>query len=73
MSKQILTFYNYINSNSNNKIDIFTQTFNNKINLLPHKIVSSKFLIKHLQINSQFEMTIFKNVFLDYFKYKLLC
>jgi len=72
MSKDILTFYNYIVSNSNHKIDIFKQTFNNKIDSLPHKIVSSKFLIKYLEINSEFELRIFKNVFLDYFKYKLL-
>lgn len=72
MSKEILTFHKYIISNSSNTIHLFKNTFNSKIDSLPDKIVSSKFLIKYLQIKSQFEFQIFQNTFLDYFKYKLL-
>jgi hypothetical protein len=72
MSKDILTFHKYIISNSSNTIHLFKNTFNSKIDSLPDKIVSSKFLIKYLQIKSQFEFQIFQNTFLDYFKYKLL-
>jgi hypothetical protein len=72
MSKEILTFYDYIILNSNDKIDLFKNTFYDKIDRLPHKVVSSKFLIKYLEINSQFKFQIFQNTFLDYFKHKLL-
>jgi len=72
MSKDILTFHQYIISNSSNTIHLFKNTFNSKIDSLPDKIVSSKFLIQYLDIQSQFEFQIFQNTFLDYFKYKLL-
>ncbi len=72
MSKDTLSFYNYINNNSNEAIDLFKNIFNSQIDSLPDAIVSSKFLIEYLDIQSKFELEIFKNAFLDYFKYKLL-
>lgn len=71
MSIEIYTFYNYINSNVSNNITNFKNLFSDKINKLPDKIVSSKYLIKHLDIQTNVEFIIFKNTFLDYFKSKL--
>lgn len=71
MSIEIYTFYNYINSNVSNNITNFKNLFSDKINKLPDKIVSSKYLIKHLDIQTNVEFIIFQNTFLDYFKSKL--
>lgn len=71
MSIETYTFYNYINSNVSNNITSFKNVFSNKINKLPDKIISSKSLIKHLDIKTNLEFKIFKNTFLDYFKSKL--
>ena len=71
MSIEIYTFYNYINSNVSNNITNFKNLFCDKINKLPDKIVSSKYLIKHLDIQTNVEFIIFQNTFLDYFKSKL--
>lgn len=71
MSIETYTFYNYINSNVSNNITSFKNVFSNKINKLPDKIISSKSLIKHLDIKTNVEFKIFKNTFLDYFKSKL--
>lgn len=71
MSKDILSFYKYITSHSNDNINIFKNIFYSKIESLPDKIVSSKYLIEYLEIQSKLEFDIFKNTFLDYFKYKL--
>ena len=72
MSKEILSFYKYIINHSNDTINLFKNIFNQKIDSLPDTIVSSKFLIEYLDIQSKLELEIFKNAFLDYFKYKLL-
>lgn len=72
MSKEILSFYKYIINHSNDTINLFKNIFNQKIDSLPDTIVSSKYLIEYLNIQSKLELEIFKNAFLDYFKYKLL-
>jgi hypothetical protein len=72
MSKDTLSFYNYINNHSNDAINLFKNIFNSQIESLPDTVVSSKFLIEYLDIQSRLELDIFKNAFLDYFKYKLL-
>lgn len=72
MSKEILSFYKYIINHSNDTINLFKNIFNQKIDSLPDTIVSSKYLIEYLDIQSKLELEIFKNAFLDYFKYKLL-
>lgn len=72
MSKDTLSFYNYIINNSNDTINLFKTIFNSQIDSLPDAIVSSKFLIEYLDIQSKLELEVFKNAFLDYFKYKLL-
>jgi hypothetical protein len=66
------TFYDYITDNTSSNIDLFKVIYSDKIYTLPDKVVSSKNLIKHLQINNNYEFKIFQNVFLDYFRNKLI-
>ena len=71
MTVELGTFYNYITNNTSDNITIFKTTFSDKINELPDKVVSSKYLIKHLGISmSCVEFKIFQNVYLDYFRVK---
>ena len=68
MTQYSNTFYSYIMNNSSNNILRFRYIFADKIQFLPDKIVSSKALLKHLDIspNSE-EFIIFKNTFMEYF------
>jgi hypothetical protein len=78
MTVELGTFYNYIKNNTSDNITRFKTTFSDKINELPDKVVSSKYLIKHLGISvrqgtlsmSCVEFKIFQNVYLDYFRVK---
>ena len=72
MTQDILTFYNYIKDNTSDNLLSFKSMFSDEIECLPDKIVSSKILIKHLQIESSIELCVFQNAFMEYFKYKLL-
>lgn len=69
-----MSFYQYIINNKSDKIHWFSQTFN--IELLPHsKICSSKTLRDILQDdlqNNYIKDRIFRECFMEYFKYKLL-
>ena len=68
MSKDIFTFYKYITTTNSYQSNTFKDIFNSKIELLPDKIVSSKYLIKYFDIKTELEFYIFQNVFLDYFR-----
>lgn len=80
MTVELDTFYNYIKNNTSDNITRFKITFSDKIDELPDKVVSSKYLIKHLgTLNfsgqgtlpmSCVEFKIFQNVYLDYFRVK---
>jgi hypothetical protein len=67
MSKDVFTFYNYLVTNKSNEIEKFLLEFSDKIHLLPDKVVSSRQLIKLLEITSRYEFKIFQNVFNDYY------
>lgn len=71
MTKENDSFYNYVMSNKNEEVDIFKKTFNDRMYQLPDKVVSSKYILKNLQINNKTELKIFQNAFLKYFRYKL--
>jgi|Laugrespbdmm15sn_2_1035079.scaffolds.fasta_scaffold00044_12 hypothetical protein len=70
MTVELDTFYKYITNNTSDNITRFITKFNYKIDELPDKVVSSKYLIKHLGILSCVEFKIFQNVYLDYFRFK---
>ena len=68
MTVELDTFYNYITNNTSDNITRFKTIFSDKIQELPDKRVSSKYLIKHLGRMSRIEFRIFQNVYLDYFR-----
>jgi len=72
MTLETFTFYNYLQTYSSNDITLLKDLLKDKINLLPDKITSSKKIISCLNINSQNEYDLFKKVYLDYFKIKIL-
>jgi hypothetical protein len=68
-----ISFYYYLKYNEDCKdIQLFYKTFENKLSSLPKNTVSSKKIIKILQIQSNIEFEIFTNVFNQYYKFKLL-
>lgn len=71
MTKEYDSFYNYIISNKNDKVDKFKEIFKDRFDQLPDKVVSSKSILKNFKINNKMEFKVFQNTFLEYFKYKL--
>lgn len=73
MSITAFTFYNYIMSSNNNDNDIerFKKVFQNRLEKIPDKIVSSRVLMILLDIESREEYEIFRNVYMEYFKKKV--
>lgn len=65
------TFYNYLTNNKTERTELFKKVFGDKIYNLPENIVSSKIILKTLNVKNDYEFKVFQNVFLDYFKDKL--
>jgi hypothetical protein len=72
MTLEIFTFYKYLQTYSSNDITLLKELLKDKIDLLPDRITSSKKIMMCLNINSRNEYCIFKKVYLDYFKLKLI-
>lgn len=69
MSRDKLTFYSYITNYNTTNITKFLDLFENKIEIIPDKMVSSKYLIQLLNINTNtVYFDTFQNVFMEYFK-----
>lgn len=71
MSKDICTFCNYIMNNSSDNITQFKITFRDRLDNIPNKMVSSKYLMNVLKPLSIPDSKIFKETYLDYFRTKL--
>ena len=71
MSILPLTFYNYIFRISSSDItDRFKHHFGDRLEQLPDKVVSSKYIINNLSISDQKDLCLFKDAFMEYFRYK---
>lgn len=69
MSRDKLTFYRYITNYRTTNISKFLDLFEDSIENIPDKMVSSKYLIQHLNINiNTVYFSTFQNVFMEYFK-----
>lgn len=68
MSRKELTFYRYVTNYNTDNINKFLELFGNTVEKLPDKMISSKYIIKMLNINpNTIYFKAFKNVFMDYF------
>jgi|694.fasta_scaffold38793_4 hypothetical protein len=68
-----ISFYYYLKYNEDSyDIQLFYKTFENKLSFLPKNIISSKKIIKILEIQSNIQFEIFTNVFNQYYIFKLL-
>lgn len=72
MSILPFTFYNYIMTSNNRDVENFKEVFKNRLEKIPDKIVSSRMLMILLNIESREEYDIFRNVYMEYFKKKVL-
>jgi hypothetical protein len=73
MSQDILSFYNYIIHNKTNSTERFKKFLGNTIDKLPDRICSSKTIFNILKndLDSYFKRNVFKDTFMEYFKFKL--
>lgn len=68
MSKDIFTFYNYLNRAQTAQTTEFLTLFGNRVSNLPETVMSSRQIMKLLDIRTRHEFTVFKGVFTDYYK-----
>ena len=69
MSRANLTFYSYIKNYNSDNIKKFLELFKDKIEVIPDKMTSSKYLIKFLNIHdNRVNFKIFQDAYMEYFK-----
>lgn len=66
-----MSFVSYISIHNTDITNNFKNLFNNEINHLPNKCLSSKRIRNILNIDSNEKDVVFKQTFLEYFKWKL--
>lgn len=73
MSKDLLTFYNYINSVSTFKTSMYKRFLPDCIDILPEKVCSSKIIYNIIQdkLNTNEKVNLFNECFMEYFTFKL--
>lgn len=69
MSRSKLTFYSYIKNYNSDNIRKFLELFGEEIEAIPDKMISSKYLIKFLNIHdNRVNFKIFQDAYMEYFK-----
>ena len=73
MSKELLTFYNYIVNKNTLKTNLYKQFLSDCIDILPEKICSSKVIydIIKYKLNTEQKVNLFNECFMEYFSFKL--
>jgi hypothetical protein len=73
MSIEILTFYSFLqnDSNSNAQIRRFKELFADQIEELPKKVMSSRALNNYFSLDTLYKRNLFNAVFMMYFKEKM--
>jgi len=72
MSKDSLSFYNYVQNNGGEDIEKFKMIFGEKMEKMPDRIASSKVLMIILGVESREEYDVFRDVYMEYFKKRIL-
>lgn len=75
MSKDYLTFYSYVRNNQTELTNLFQNFLGDSImDKLPDRVCSSKAvyeIIRH-DLDTYFKQRLFRNTFMEYFKWKVL-
>lgn len=75
MSKDILTFYNYIRHCNTNLTKLFLEYLGDLVmDKLPYNVCSSKIIYNILRqdLNTYYKQKLFYNTYMEYFKWKIL-
>ncbi len=72
MSIEKFTFPYYIRNSKSEYTQLFNTVFNDEIINIPENTVSSRSLMKHLNLNTVYKQRVFHNVYMDFFKEKIL-
>lgn len=72
MSKDLFTFWYYLHTTDSSIVKLFLEIFKEDIDKLPNRVTSSKVIRKNLSLDNLQRTNLFKNVFLDYFREKVL-
>lgn len=76
MSKNYLTFHSYLKNHNTALTNLFINCFGEVIlDKLPDKVCSSKIIYDILRpdLDTYFKQELFRNSFMEYFKWKVLC
>jgi hypothetical protein len=71
MSKGIFSFYDYVYNYTTINTITFKEIFNDRLRDLNQNILSSKRLMEDLRINGNYEYTLFRSTYLDYFRLRM--
>lgn len=71
MSKDTLSFLEYINNYNTNNVNMFKTIFCDRIGRIKNSSKSSKRIMNDIGINGHFEFVLFKNTYMDFFTYRM--
>lgn len=70
MARELYTFYYYVNSVDNRNTEIFRIVFANRLKNMSDYGSSKKFM-KQLNISNNYDLVLFKNTYMDYFRARM--
>jgi hypothetical protein len=70
MSRELYTFYYYVSTTDNRNTEMFRRSFGNRLKNMSDSGSSKKFM-KQLNISNHYDLVLFKNTYMDYFRYRM--
>lgn len=70
MSRELYTFYYYVNTVNNTNAEMFRITFGNRLKNMSDTGSSKKFM-KELNISSHYDRVLFRRTYMDYFRSRM--
>jgi|694.fasta_scaffold00208_3 hypothetical protein len=70
MARELYTFYYYVNTTDNRNTEMFRRSFGNRLKNMSDSGSSRKFM-KELDISNHYDLVLFKNTYMDYFRSRM--
>lgn len=67
-----LSFKTFLNENTSDRVVLFHDVFKIEIEMLEESVSSSKQIYSHFTLDSPYKRKLYKDVFLDFYKTRLL-
>lgn len=70
MSRELYTFYYYVNTVDSRNTEMFRRIFGNRLKNMSDSGSSKRFM-KQLEVSNHYDFVLFKNTYMDYFRTRM--